>query len=180
MTNFEILTLVAILVGPIAAVWVGHHLQDRRETKLRQREILKGLMIGRIDITSGDFLRAINIIEIDFNDDEKIMKSFREFMRVINNNQSSEFPRVFTDLYIRIAESIGLKFDQLDIMQGGYLPGGAAERAALQMETLKFIDALSKGEKVVPVFVVPPANEQPPQLQTTALPDEQPNPAKQG
>lgn len=69
MTIFEIimtiLNLIAVLLIPVVAVFVGQYLQERAQRRKDKMDIFKTLMINRVG-WSVESTRAMNIIDIVF------------------------------------------------------------------------------------------------------------------
>ena len=65
MTCEEILSLIAIIIAPIAAVLIGQWLQNKAEKRKDKLDIFKSLMISRTG-WSPKSVRALNIIDIVF------------------------------------------------------------------------------------------------------------------
>ena len=69
MTIFEIimtiLNLIAVLLIPVVAVFVGQYLQERAQKRKDKMDIFKTLMINRVG-WSVESTRAMNIIDIVF------------------------------------------------------------------------------------------------------------------
>ena len=78
MDTGDILNLIAIIVAPIAAVLIGQWLQDRSEKRKDKLAIFKTLMFSR-NGWSPESVRALNIIDIVFSDDDTVpaLKSYR-------------------------------------------------------------------------------------------------------
>ena len=70
MSKFEIIltiiNVLAIIVIPIAAVFVGQKLQDRSQKRRDKLEIFRALMMNRGIGWSVESVRALNIIDVFF------------------------------------------------------------------------------------------------------------------
>ena len=76
----EILTIVAIIVGPIAAVLITRFLDRRNERKRRQNEILTSLMRTRATRLSAEHVGALNIIQLEFHEKEPIITAYQNYI----------------------------------------------------------------------------------------------------
>jgi hypothetical protein len=71
------LTVLAIVIGPIAAVAITRWLNDRRDQRNRRMDIFRTLMRTRRSPMSPDHVGALNLIEIEFSNDEQGGMRFR-------------------------------------------------------------------------------------------------------
>ena len=75
MTIINTLAVVAI---PIVSVVVAHHLQNRAEKRKDKLNVFKTLMMSRTGWTV-ESVRALNIIDIVFADDENVRARWKEY-----------------------------------------------------------------------------------------------------
>jgi len=83
----NILTLCAILVGPIFAVLIGHHLQDRSKKREEKMNIFKSLMLFRDRAWLEPCVQAMNMIDVVFSDSTRVRnawKQYREEVKVVS------------------------------------------------------------------------------------------------
>jgi len=73
-----IVNILAVVISPIVAVYIGRWLQERSEKRKEKWIILKTLMSSR-DVWNQESVYALNIIDIVFSDDEKVVKCWREY-----------------------------------------------------------------------------------------------------
>lgn len=78
MVWLNIINILAVIVAPIVAVWIGQKLQDRQERRKDKLEIFKTLMMSR-NSWSPDSVRALNILDIVFADDEKARAAWKDY-----------------------------------------------------------------------------------------------------
>ena len=76
MSKFEItltiINILAIIVIPIAAVFVGQRFQDRSQKRRDKLEIFRALMMNRGIAWTVETVRALNIIDIVFSDNNTV------------------------------------------------------------------------------------------------------------
>ncbi len=139
MSFSEILNLVAIIVAPVAAVWIGQWLQDRAEKRKDKMEIFKTLMIAR-NSWSLDSYKALNIIDIVFADDETVRKRWKEYYDklCVENPSDTELKKIKTaqdKLLEAMAVSLGYK-DKItwETIQNPYVPQGMIDAEKKQQE----------------------------------------------
>ena len=75
---FEWLTLAAIFLGPIVAVFVTRWVDCLRERGQRRMDVFRTLMRTRRAPISGDHVGALNLIEIEFQNDVEVMAEWRK------------------------------------------------------------------------------------------------------
>ena len=72
MSTFEhimaIINVAALIIVPIAAVFIGQKLQDRNQKRKDKMEIFRVLMMNRGIGWTADTVRALNIIDVVFSD----------------------------------------------------------------------------------------------------------------
>lgn len=67
MTIADWLMIAAVLAGPIIAVQLTRHLDDKREVRDRKLQVFKTLMATRAYTVSWDHVVALNRIDLEFN-----------------------------------------------------------------------------------------------------------------
>ena len=70
----NIINIVAVLVAPIVAVWIGQKLQDRHDRRNDKIELFKTLMMAR-NGWNIESVRALNVLDVVFSDDENVSKN---------------------------------------------------------------------------------------------------------
>lgn len=137
MSISDILNLIAIIVIPIAAVIIGQHLQNRAEKRKDKMEIFKTLMISRNGWTV-ESVRALNIIDIVFADDEKVRAAWRDLYDKysVDNPDNAHLEKIRQSQFKLIeamAVSLGYK-DKItwETIQNPYVPKGMVEAAENQ------------------------------------------------
>ena len=66
-------TIVAILAGPVVAVFVTRRIDDKREQARRRLETYRALMLTRSARLAPDHVRALNLVPADFAHDAAVM-----------------------------------------------------------------------------------------------------------
>ena len=139
MSISDILNLIAIIVIPIAAVIIGQHLQNRAEKRKDKMEIFKTLMISRNGWTV-ESVRALNIIDIVFADDEKVRAAWRDLYDKysVDNPDNAHLEKIRQaqfKLIEAMAVSLGYK-DKItwETIQNPYVPKGMVEAEKMQKE----------------------------------------------
>lgn len=134
MDNKDIIMTIAVVLGPIIAVLITRWLDNRRFAMERKLSIFRALMKDRRNQTSYDFVTALNLIEIDFHKEKKVMAAWQK----LHESLSSQRPHVddkdgwdrkfqewnnnTTRLLCEIGRTLGISKEQIDIQSGGYMP----------------------------------------------------------
>lgn len=127
-TALSWLTVLAILIGPIAAVQVQKWIELIRTKNANKLSIFKTLMATRTARISFEHVRALNMIDLDFYGDTKIIeawKIYRDHLNSISENPKawiSHAEDLLTDLLYVMAENLKYYFDKVDLKKGIYAP----------------------------------------------------------
>ena len=160
----DILTLSAIIFGPIIGIYVSKHTDKRHQKIDRRLEIFKVLMRTRNSNLSPEHVGALNLIEIEFYKEDRVLKALEDYFQHLNDYNDANAqrwtlrrPQLFTRLLSEIAKSLGYEIEQLQILGGGYAPQGWIDLENRQIEFQKGMISLLKGEIGFPVtqFVRP-------------------------
>lgn len=75
------INIAAVIIGPIAAVYIGQFLQDRSEMRKEKMRIFNILMSSRLNgFGSFDAVYALNSIDIVFSKDQKVRAAWKEYI----------------------------------------------------------------------------------------------------
>ena len=145
-----IAVVIATLLGPVLAVWVTRRIDDQRQHKSRQLEVFRALMRSRRSALSADYVTALNTVEVEFAGIASVENAQRELFRHLNLTPQpadwlDRLRRLQTRLLYAMATHLGYKMEQLDVLEGGYLPQawGTAEeeQTALRRALLELLAA---------------------------------------
>ncbi|MBI5638602.1 MAG: hypothetical protein HZA03_11605 [Nitrospinae bacterium] len=181
MTNTEIITIItnvimiiAIVVGPVAAVQVQGWLERAREEKRRKIQLFTTLMATRATILSPLHVEALNRIDIEFYKDKKI----RDLWKALFDNFESypkdvadkDYPRrleacneksmdLRVELLFEMAISLGYDIDKVHIKRVVYQP-----QVHNWIETEENVirhgwAQVLVGNKPLPISLINPANQ---------------------
>ena len=134
MSKFEIIltiiNVLAIIVIPIVAVFVGQKLQDRSQKRKDKLEIFRALMMNRGIGWTAETVRALNIIDIVFSDDSTVRTRWKEYYNQLciqapNDMQRKQIQEAQDKLLEAMARSLGYK-EQVtwETIQNPYIPKG--------------------------------------------------------
>lgn len=182
MTIFEIVTIAAIIGGPIFGVVIGRHLQNRGFEHDRRMEIFRTLMRTRRTPTLPEHVGSLNLVEIEFRRDPKVIEAWKALFKHLGtqhprrpdevvpdganeqgagardtaygNRLHDERQRLLAKLLHAMAKAVGFKIEQLEIFEGGYTPQGWADVELEQTVIRRFFAHLAVGQRAIPVAVL--------------------------
>jgi len=163
MHLYEWLTVLAILVGPIAAISVQLAFERRREDRKRKLSVLDALMANRARMTALEAVNAFNRIDIVFYDDNSIRQKWAELFgeleraRTLTGNEREGSWRrrddLITELIILIANYLGYKLPHTLVKGRRYNPQAFVDEENYQDAIRKEILPLLKGEHALTVRI---------------------------
>jgi hypothetical protein len=125
---YEIVTVAAILAGPILAVQAQSWLERRREQRDRKLRVFRTLMATRArKAASPSHVEALNLISIEFHDDKEVRAAWNVYLDHLMTGPASDvwvdkMQDLFTELLFQMAESLRFDFDKVQIKKQGYTP----------------------------------------------------------
>ena len=144
MSTFEIIMAIinvaALIIVPIAAVFIGQKLQDRNQKRKDKMEIFRVLMMNRGIGWTADTVRALNIIDVVFSDDDSVRARWREYYNQLciqtpNVMQRKQIQEAQDKLLEAIAQSLGYKKQVTwETIQNPYIPQNGQEQLASAVE----------------------------------------------
>jgi hypothetical protein len=138
----DIISIVAIAVSPAVAVLISMWIQDRREKLQLKRNVFATLMATRPQAYSEEIVRAMNMIDVVFHDNENVRRLWGEYMEMLNN-QGLNNPAGFALRDMKRAEllhemakcvRLGKEISHVDLKRC-YLPIGLEEERRRMKET---------------------------------------------
>ena len=143
MTKFEVImaviNILAIIIIPIAAVFVSQSLQSKSEKRKDKMQIFQCLMTKRIIGWAGmDAVNALNTIDIVFADCEPVRKQWAVLLSKYRRDVTAqEQYREQCKLLELMANDLGYK-DKItwDIIQNPYYPEGLAKQIEINSQIL--------------------------------------------
>jgi hypothetical protein len=168
----EILTIAAIISGPILAVQVQKRIEKFREERDRKLNIFKTLMATRGQRLLFEHVRALNMIDIEFSE-KKIIETWKNYLNCLNkkiNNENNieiqnwieERDNLFLNLLKEMANLLNYHFDDDHIKKGFYIPNAHGWEEEYQRFIKDSIKKVFSEEKSIPIkiteFPIPIAN----------------------
>ena len=126
-----VLTIVAIVYGPIKAVQITRKRDEEREDRNRKLAVFRTLMQTRRSRTNQDHVGALNLIELEFYEVEPVRTAYRAYIRHLGSPlpATDQQPRYFEerdDLYADLLQTMGTAlsyvFDKRELMRQAYIP----------------------------------------------------------
>jgi len=165
MTAIEVVTAVGLFVGPAAAVLIGLWLEGRREKRARKLDTFRMLMRTRGIRLSGDHVGALNMVEIEFATDARVIAAWKKYLEHLDPTVSpwpanpndvtmylTERNSRFTKLLYEIGRSLGFKIEQLDIFMGNYTPQAWHDDEQQQRQLRGALIDLLNGQRALPIL----------------------------
>ncbi len=137
-----IITIVAIILGPLLAVKIQRAGDERRakenDAKQRKMYVFRALMANRGAMLSPQYVEALNLIDIDFYGNTAITNKWKEMLDHLasapKKEENEEQFNVKLDRWIErtgehqsdllelIAIDLGYSYDKVLLKKGGYAP----------------------------------------------------------
>ena len=131
-----IATIIAVLAGPILAVRVTRQIDESRLKQTRRMDVFRTLMRTRKMRLNPDHVGALNLVEIEFYGEKAVIDSWKAYWDHLQQpapvnltqEQQQQFFRhqegLLTKLLHAMATSLQFKIEQMEILEGGYVPQG--------------------------------------------------------
>ena len=141
MKLYELLTIIAILLGPIIAVAITLINEARRRRREQQTQTMRMLVSTRHLAGDPAYTTAINMIPIDFNRQKKIMLAWQAYIDEIRYRSAPENVEEHnkqiitkqTKLIFEVMRHLGYSLSETDIQATAYAAGGFVERDNLMI-----------------------------------------------
>lgn len=147
----SVLTLGAILLGPMWALQKQRQLDTEREHQSRQLALFRALLSYRATPVSLPFVQALNLIDVEFDGDTHkcVRDAWKLLLKALNEDMSKaenvERVRNLTiDLLVVMGKNLGYSYDKEYLEHAGYYPLGLTwieqEQNALRKKLLGLLD----------------------------------------
>jgi hypothetical protein len=173
MTLTDMLTILAILIGPIAAVQLTRYLDQQREVRERKMRIFKALMSTRASTLSPAHVEALNQIDLEFDlnnrKEREVIEAWRIYLDHLNsadmNPDQWAIRRVdlLVELLHKMATVLNFQFDKVHIKNSSYFPRGYGELEDDQHAIRRGLKRLLGGDLAIPMRIVGGPSEGPTQ-----------------
>ena len=129
----DYINIAAIILAPVVSVIVGQILQNRAKKRQDKMEIFKALMTSRVYGWTNASVYALNLIEVVFAKDKKVISQWKRYYDVLSVEkpdaaQREKMIKERDALLEVIAVSLGYKDNvTLRTIQNSYQPVGLAD-----------------------------------------------------
>ncbi|MCF4099853.1 DUF6680 family protein [Maritalea mediterranea] len=154
MTPEQIITTIAIIVGPIAAVVISRWLDEVRDNRKRQIEVFRDLMRTRTAKISPTHVNALNLVEIEFYNNRRVLEIWRKYMKILHTEpfNQSDVDKTFVKLLQSIANAVKMRnLDITDLLDPNYYPRGWNDEENLNFEIRLATLKMLRGETTISV-----------------------------
>lgn len=170
-------TIAAIIYGPLAAVRITLRSEMSREKLRRMYQTFYSLMRTRRVTLSAEHVMALNVIQTEFHDDEKVIAAYKKYIENLavplpvgtKDDAISRFVADRDDAFIELMFEIGrhlkFNFDRRELAKYSYAPQGWVNTEAEQSAIRTLAVELLQGKRPIPVTPFQPspiANKFPP------------------
>jgi hypothetical protein len=160
------LTILAIVLGPILALYAQRVLDSFREKRRRQIWVFRELMITRYTRLSPRYVEALNAVPIEFDNtgkQKKVLDKWKECLDHLSSD-STKYPNgwsvrgfdLVVDLLFEMSQCLGYSFEKLRIKREAYLPQMfadiEAQQHALRRQLLELTDGTGRRKLPVAMF----------------------------
>lgn len=133
---YSVATIVAVLLGPVLAVIVTRFIDDSRADQYRKLEIFRTLMRTRKTPIVNDHVGALNLVEVEFIKHGDVIAAWKAYLanlgeplppieqKDVYETAVRKRDSLLTKLISEIAKVLKIKIEQLDILEGNYIPQG--------------------------------------------------------
>lgn len=166
MTISDWIMVVAVLLGPVIAVQLTRHLDNKREIRDRKLQVFKTLMSTRGYSTSMDHVVALNRIDLEFdrrNTKEKaVIEAWKAYLDHLN---AKDLPlehwvvrriELLVEMLHNMARVLDYDFDKTHIKNSSYSPVAHGTLEEQQEAIRKGVIELLQGKRSLPVQVSSP------------------------
>lgn len=161
----SVLTIIAIILGPIVALDLQRRLDKGREARNRKLWVFKTLMSFRATALSPQFVQALNLIDVEFDSKNEKEKAVRTAWKVLLDhfgdlakpplpeNSNEKTATLTTNLLIAMGKSLGYDFDEVEVKKGAYYPMGMGNVEQEQHSVRRGILDVLAGRRRIPVGI---------------------------
>jgi hypothetical protein len=130
----DAVTIIALLVGPLAAVVTQLWFESRRERRRQKLWVFHTLMSNRRTVLNPDFVRALNSIDVVFYRNSTVRNRFKDLLRHYSmpDWKAAQIPPGLVEkardltaqLLAEMAKDLKYSYDHTDLKDNAYAPQG--------------------------------------------------------
>ncbi len=180
--------VLATLAGPVIAVQTQKWIERASERSKRRQWIFTALMANRATRLSDEFVRALNLIDLEYSPgrfggakDRKVIEAWRALFGEFSNgppddNEDLNLARSWNmrvgdrlvDLLSAMSTALGYTFSAEELRRGIYYPQGRVDLEQSQLAIMHGLSKIIQGKASLPMKVTEvPASPEAAQLQAT-------------
>ncbi|HVV17390.1 MAG TPA: DUF6680 family protein [Polyangia bacterium] len=159
--------ILAVLIGPIAAVQAQRIVDEKKQKRERRLALFRTLMATRASRhRDSRYVEALNVIEVEFYDEEPVLESWRLLLQFLNAQVAvtdawiGKYDDLVMGLLQEMATSLGYKRFPRDRLRDAYSPKIIQETETELLEIRGGIRALLAGKVSIPIHVNAPVPQQ--------------------
>jgi hypothetical protein len=180
--------VLATLTGPVIAVQTQKWIERASERGKRRQWIFTALMANRATRLNDDYVRALNLIDLEFSpkrfrsaSDRKVIEAWRTMFGELANgprdgNEDLNIARTWNDrvtdrlvdLLSAMSTALGYTFSAEELRRGIYYPKGRLDLEQSQLAIMHGLSKIIQGQASLPMKITElPGSGETAQLQTT-------------
>lgn len=157
--------IAAMVLGPLIAVRITRHLDDRREIRQRKLQIFKTLMATRAFsyTLSWQHVEALNRIDLEFDkrkkDERAVLDAWKAYLNLLSDR---DFPKeqmpikrteLLVDLLQKMATVLKYEFDSTHIKTAFYAPQAHGDMDKQNADIRQGLIEVLGGKRPLPICV---------------------------
>lgn len=163
MTISDWLMIFAVLAGPVIAVQLTRHLDNKREVRKRKLQIFKTLMATRAYTVSWTHVEALNRIDLEFDDktreEKEVIEAWKAYLDLLGdgNIPPEQWATRRVDLLVELLHKMAIvldyNFDKTHIKNSSYSPAAHGDIEQQQEALRRGLIEVLDGTRVLPLYV---------------------------
>ncbi|MDE2982965.1 MAG: hypothetical protein OXU74_17375 [Gemmatimonadota bacterium] len=161
-----LLTITAILLGPIVALWIQRISERKRNRHNRKLYIFQDLMASRATRTSPRHVDALNAIEVEFSgggkQDARVLGAWRLYLNHLETQVSDDLLPQWTeksndlliDLLYEMSQALKYGFDKVTLKKNIYAPKAHGDLEVDQYLLRKYVVEMMAGQRPIWIGVL--------------------------
>ena len=159
-----ILTIIAIILGPILSVQISQYLDRKRWDKERKLKVFKDLMSTRSANLSFQHIQGLNMIDVEFDPKVRLERDVVSAWKFyLAHLQDTNYPKetwesrrvdLLIDLLHIMAKSLDYNFDKAHIKNASYYPRSYGDLEDDQYVIRKGTIELLQGKRSMPIHII--------------------------
>jgi hypothetical protein len=160
----DIVTIIALIVGPVAAVCITLWYQRRTEKRATKERLFMSLMAHRKSMPpTPDWANALNLIDVVYADSPTIVRQWHSLYDVLTQAPMNmqRFNHLYIELLSLMATSLGYRSIQQTDIDKFYAPQALGDQVVMNAEIQKELLRVLKATHSIPTKPLVDAGTQP-------------------